>query len=211
MNKIAFKVAGTLALSLTVSGCGIFHKQSGVARSLERKAATELAYDGSFEFEFARASLIDERYGQAITSFRKSEIYPKYQAESDNGLGIAYAALGRNDLALRYFRKAVDFAPGEAKFLANLNRLETAIAAANERSAPALAALAAKQAEPERAAVVQLSVRADGTTQITAVPEGQAGLVRLSAREVQLVDRSGMQRSGEKALALSGGRKSPGR
>lgn len=210
MIKVALKLVGVVAMSLSMSGCAIFHHQSSMARPLERQAARDLAYDGSFEFEFGRAALLNERYGQAITSFRKSEMYPKYQSESDNGLGIAYVALGRSDIGLHYFRKAVEFAPGEAKFLANLNRLEASLAVESERNSRALRLAAAKRVDTARATVVQLSIRADGTTLVTPSPADEFGLVRMSASEVQLVDRPGPGRTGTKALALAAVRKASG-
>lgn len=211
MSNIARKAAGALALPLIVSGCAVFHPQSGTARLQERKPPVELVYNGSFEFEFGRAALLDERYGQAIASFRKSEIYPDFQAESNNGLGIAYAALGRNDIALHYFGKAVEFAPDEAKYRANLARLKATQAVAVARSPAMDQPMAIRPGATARPAIVQLSVRADGSTQMIAVPVNETGLVRMSAREVQLVDRPRSGRTDARALALADGRKASGR
>jgi tetratricopeptide (TPR) repeat protein len=60
--------------------------------------------------------------GQAIISFRLAMLDSESQADASNGLGIAYARLGRADLAERYFLQATELAPRGEKYAANLMR-----------------------------------------------------------------------------------------
>jgi hypothetical protein len=60
---------------------------------------------------------------RAVDEFRAAQRDPDTLADASNGLGVAYARLGRSDLAERYFRMATAMAPDNQRFAANLARL----------------------------------------------------------------------------------------
>lgn len=71
-----------------------------------------------------RAQLRDGNLSAAAALLRVAQQDPALRAEASNALGVTYARLGRDDLAERYFRVAVDIAPGDQRFAANLLRLQ---------------------------------------------------------------------------------------
>src|SRR3546814_13341744 len=58
----------------------------------------------------------------AIQQFRLAALDPGSAAEAFNGLGVAYAKLGRADLAERYFKMALSMDGTNPRFAANLDR-----------------------------------------------------------------------------------------
>ena len=70
-----------------------------------------------------RAHLAGGRYGLAIDSFRTALANGEPKAPALNGFGIAYANIGRFDLAQRFFLEAIEADPGDDRYAANLGRL----------------------------------------------------------------------------------------
>ena len=124
-------------------------------RSPEEYAAGQLS--------LGREALGLREWGLAITSFRLVRHMPEHAAEASNGMAIAYANIGRPDLAERLFQQAAALAPGDRRFQANLTRFyETtpAFAVKTDRGAQ-LAAAPAAAAAP---AVRTLAVGQNGAT-----------------------------------------------
>ena len=69
-----------------------------------------------------RSYLSMKQYGLAIELFKKASRDPASEAEAYNGLAIAYEAIGRGDLAERYFEQAMSLAPEQQRYSANLQR-----------------------------------------------------------------------------------------
>lgn len=80
------------------------------------------AENAAVALEDGRARLREGQVGYAIVSLRLAATNPAFAAEAHNGLGVAYARLGRGDLAERYFREAMAEAPQDPRFAANLAR-----------------------------------------------------------------------------------------
>jgi tetratricopeptide (TPR) repeat protein len=70
-----------------------------------------------------RAALSAHNYATAIAALREASLEPDFAAAAHNGLGVAYAGIGRNDLAERYFRQAAAEDPSEQRYADNLVRL----------------------------------------------------------------------------------------
>src|SRR3546814_14347739 len=81
----------------------------------------------------------------AIQQFRLAALDPGSAAEAFNGLGVAYARLGRADLAERYFRMALSMDGANPRFAANLERFYNSPLANSSR------ALAMREQEAEAA------------------------------------------------------------
>jgi tetratricopeptide (TPR) repeat protein len=117
-----------------------------------------------------RRQLATGQYGLAISRFREAAVKADNAAAAHNGLGVAYAQLGRADLARRYFLAAIAEAPSDPRYVANLERLvaSTRIVAAEASPSP-------------------LSPRARLPAGVRLVEVGtDAQLVRMSSREVRL-------------------------
>jgi tetratricopeptide (TPR) repeat protein len=70
-----------------------------------------------------KAALSAQNYATAIAALRDASLEPELAAAAHNGLGVAYAGIGRNDLAERYFRQAAAEDPSEQRYADNLVRL----------------------------------------------------------------------------------------
>lgn len=116
-KNLMLAVAGTAILA----GCG-----SPLTRVRLTGAPTEelTAVPVNSDLAAGKRALADGQYGAAVAALRLARLDPACTAEATNGLGVAYAQLGRNDLAERYFREAVAMDPQDRRFAANLARFE---------------------------------------------------------------------------------------
>ncbi len=129
-KNLMLAVAGTAILA----GCG-----SPLTRVRLTGAPTEelTAVPVNSDLAAGKRALADGQYGAAVAALRLARLDPACTAEATNGLGVAYAQLGRNDLAERYFREAVAMDPQDRRFAANLARFEqTRAVQLAERPAP---------------------------------------------------------------------------
>lgn len=95
------------------------------------------------QLALGRAKIQQGALTDALEPLRRASGYPTTAAAAHNAMGVVYAKLGRKDVAERMFRMAMAEAPGEAKFAANLRRLETeGMAVPSAASAPAMTAQA---------------------------------------------------------------------
>jgi hypothetical protein len=94
-----------------------------VPKSLPTHAATKSlqpAAQTSVRTEAGRRQLQDGNIGLAIESFRIALGSGEPIAPATNGLAVAYARLGRDDLAQRYFEEAIAADPGNERYSGNL-------------------------------------------------------------------------------------------
>ena len=91
-------------------------------KSAEASApAPDLA--GGRSIERGRALLKAGRISAAVAEFRVARLDADHAAAANNGLGVAYAKLGRMDLAERYLRLAIALDPADDRYAANLIRM----------------------------------------------------------------------------------------
>lgn len=136
------------------SGCQMFHSNSARLQAGLRipQQAAPHTY-AQQQLELGRAALATQNYASAAAAFRNSALEPEFAAESHNGLAIAYAGMGRNDLAEDYFRQAIAEDPATPKYADNLLRLQRANFAI-EQDRRARAELIAIPAAPQSAQVM---------------------------------------------------------
>ncbi|MXO86010.1 hypothetical protein GRI38_08180 [Altererythrobacter aurantiacus] len=153
------KIAAAILLGTALSGCQSFSAAFNFGGRDEPRRASANIF-GPADLAAGKAALRDGHVGNAIPAFQKAALNPATAGEAYNGLGIAYAKLGRANLAERHFAKAVTLAPGDTRFSANLARLYTSdvgerlLAARRADAARKLAAasrLEARQAERQTA------------------------------------------------------------
>jgi hypothetical protein len=92
-----------------------------------------------------RQSLERQHYGLAISQFRTALQGSETSAAAHNGLAIAYASLGRVDLARRHFELAMAHAPGDESYRRNFARLAGAEAPRGAAGAASMALAEAGQ------------------------------------------------------------------
>lgn len=132
MPKMLLKFGTVMGLAAMLGGCAWL----GIGRQEPRIQALSTvprSDEAVVEFELGRLALDSGNYAEAIASFSAARIEPGLLASSLNGMGVAYARLGREDLAERYFREAVAAAPGDERFAANLLRLQRSMASSQRR------------------------------------------------------------------------------
>ena len=123
------KIAGA-ALALTagtlLAGCqGPILKGWGFAKKAPPEAAAPRD-DASDALAQGRAMLRAGQLSGAVAQFRIARMDADHAADANNGLGVAFAKLGRMDLADRYFRLAIALNPADDRYAANLLRLRHA-------------------------------------------------------------------------------------
>lgn len=153
-------LCGVASLAAGCQGSPLKGWSFGKSRAPARLAAVQV--EGAAALEEGRALLRDGRLSAAAASFRIAMLDPATAADANNGLAVAYAKVGRPDLAERYFRAAIRIDPEDMRYTANLLRMQHGVMlarqAAEKRQQAALAAPA--PAEPERLAASQRVHRA---------------------------------------------------
>lgn len=111
-----------------VGGCSIFSPKP-VALSSSAIGNAPSAGDGetlasTSEVTNAGRALLDAgQPGLAVDTFRKALAKGEAEAPALNGLGVAYARIGRQDLAIWYFKQAMVVDPGDTRYAKNLERV----------------------------------------------------------------------------------------
>ncbi|WP_162854677.1 tetratricopeptide repeat protein [Sphingobium estronivorans] len=134
----ALKMAGcALMVALPLSACSSFPGARIFARH-HRPAAPQMAQAPLTDQ--GRAALDASQPGLAIEKFQTALAKGEAVAPALNGMAVAYARLGRFDLARRFFNEAMAVDPLNEKYRANLAMLEQTqtfpIRQADEESAP---------------------------------------------------------------------------
>ena len=120
-SNMTLKIATCMVAVIGLSGCqGVLSKLGFSSSNSSRPASAQAI--GEPDLVAGQESLRAGNIGQSIISFRLAMLDPASQADASNGLGIAYARLGRADLAERYFLAATEIAPLGKKYAANLMR-----------------------------------------------------------------------------------------
>ncbi len=177
------------ACSIMLMGCQPVFGESSSAAHVGRVNAADLDLSNYFRvrLEAGRNHLLRQRPAQAVNAFRQASHDPALAGEAFNGIGVAYARLGRPDVARRYFGLAISANPQEGRYQRNLARLE---------SAGVLRALASRSARDSRssgsASLSEPPNAVGGAEAVT--PAGRAGatqavLVRTSRYETRLTSR----------------------
>ncbi len=125
MQQSYAKLTLAIALSLPLGACSSIFGSHTAARSTQQlqpaeNAAPKLALGSTDE---GRAHLGAGRVGLAIEAFQRALSSGEPVAPALNGMGVAYARLGRSDAAKRFFEQASAMEPANEKFAANLVNL----------------------------------------------------------------------------------------
>lgn len=151
-NKIAILAAGALCLS----GCSSIFGGSQMARAnADELDIQEIYHDYAAEqLALGRAQLRAGAYASALESLRRASRDPQSAPAAYNAMGVAYAKLGRQETAVRFFRLALMLDPENRSFASNLTRLKGQFRNDSEVSGQQLAANASGQDESAASARV---------------------------------------------------------
>lgn len=147
--KHIIRTSSCIAAALALGGCQSFIHSLGFGPKESAQTEQRAEAFGSQELEQGKLALSQGHVAMAIQQFRMAALNEEYAADAFNGLGVAYARLGRADLAERYFKSAVQLDSNNPKYAANLARFydsalgNSAVAlASREREAEAILAKA---------------------------------------------------------------------
>ena len=158
-------------------GCQFLGNLHLTHNSRSNGAATHMAViiDASFTQE-GRDHLRGNRNGMAIDAFNRALGTGEDPAAAYNGLGVAYARIGRPDLAYRFFKKAVMSDPSTPAYAHNLASLVDTpaftldlITRANQAPVPAQQAAASLAIRPAAAARVPGRLYRDDNRQFSLI------------------------------------------
>jgi len=176
MRNIPVKSVLLLAAAVPLASCSsLFGSHSFASKMPEIRPTAIMAEAGSTPATDAgRKELDANRPGAAIEAFQKALATGEPVAPAVNGLGVAYARLGRFDLAQRFFEQAAAADPANPRYADNLTRLMRSPVFAMRRDGDLLAAALASNAP-----------RPAPTAKTAAAPVG--GIQRVSRGEVRIV------------------------
>lgn len=201
----ATTLLGTIALALSACSSGANH-----ARFTPRVIGVEQQESALSQTDQGRVHLYAHRTGLAVESFRNALANGEAPAPAYNGLGVAYARLGRPDLAETYFSRAMASDPANPHFAENFARLTRSpayLAMVSARTAPppsalagairsADAATAAKPSPMERVSRGEVRIVTNGASTANrapaaklataAPPPRQSAIARVSRGEVRI-------------------------
>jgi tetratricopeptide (TPR) repeat protein len=190
MHRTALIAAARTGLAglavIALGGChSLFarhHTLSAEAVAVQTRPEIDLAG----QLVAGRTALAEARYAEAIAAFSRLRGEPGYDGEACNGLAIAWAGIGRDDLAAVYFRRALAAAPDDARYQRNFARFE----ARQDGARQARAQLAAAQTQTQ----TQTQAQAAAPTSAPAVATARTApqLTRVSAHEFVLQAASGV-------------------
>lgn len=121
MKRTIAKLALLTGATVALGGCQIFAPNQLASTKAERGKAVRTAdARGVSGLDQGRAHLRGQRWGQAIEAFNVALMTGEDPAAAYNGLGVAYARLGREDLAYRFFKKASMSDPENPVYSRNL-------------------------------------------------------------------------------------------
>lgn len=181
MSKRHFAKSLVVISMFALGGCKFFGNLHFGSNSHEKAAAADLA-QGTYgpATQRGRDYLRSKLTGLAIDSFNLALATGEEPAAAYNGLGVAYARLGRTDLAYRFFKKATMSDPANPAYTRNLinlvnspeftlNLLARTPLPEDARVAPQPAAQTADAAE--RAPQVQGKLYREGNRQFSLITE----------------------------------------
>ena len=174
----SFALVGVFALC----GCQFFGNPHLTRGShSDRSAAVMAASNDGAATQEGREHLRGNRNGLAIDAFNRALATGEDPAAAYNGLGVAYARIGRTDLAYRFFKKATMSNPANPAYAHNLRNLVDSPAftlnlmtRAAQVPVPAPQAAASTKDGPASAARVPGKLYRDSNRQfslVTAAPE----------------------------------------
>lgn len=166
--KLVFVAAAAFALS----GCGtinsIFGAHSARMPELRMSAPANAEAAVAQATQEGRAHLDKGETGLAIEAFQRALAVGAPSAPALNGMGVAFARLGRYELAHRYFEEAKALDPSNDRYAANLARLNLSPAFAMRYNGDFAAALTGTgRNQPAAAAALAASEEAGRLTRVS--------------------------------------------
>jgi hypothetical protein len=190
--KQTIKMTGCIAAALALGGCQSFVSALGFGPKDSAQVEQRAELFGSEDLERGRVALKQGNIATAIQQFRMAALNEKTAPDAFNGLGVAYARLGRADLAERYFKTALELDSTNPRYAANLARFyesplgtSARALAMRDREAEAMLAKAEREALEQRLMEPQIAGN-DVEAAPVLVQAPAAAVDRTSDRELRI-------------------------
>jgi hypothetical protein len=184
MNK-AIKIATVVSAAIALSGCQSFINKLGFGpKDQTMRAEAGAPIFGSEELAQGRAALKAGNPANAIVQFRLAAMDEKIAPDAFNGMGVAYAKLGRADLAERYFKMAMTLDANNPRYIANLTKFYNSPLGTSSR------ALAMREAEAEKTLAMAATAAQDQGMLAPVAADEKRGSVTLVKAPVQITRKS---------------------
>ena len=194
-TKLAVIVSGALALT----GCSTFNSifgfrsdgmpEQGVRLSDEAESAISLAV------KEGREHLHKGETGLAIESYQRALSMDGTSPEALNGMGVAYARLGRYEVAYRLFSEAAILNPADERYAANLSRLTRSPAFAMRHDGDIAEAATNAVARNERDALKPVASAEPRPGQLTRVSSNEVRIHTIGPNAAPLASASSQETS----------------
>lgn len=114
-----------LGAALLLQGCSVMRTLGLIDRKpkVEMAVQTPARQPAGAYTATGRTQLDHNNYGLAIDAFQMALTQGETAGPALNGLGVAYAGIGRTDLAAEYFRRAMAVDPANDRYAGNLAML----------------------------------------------------------------------------------------
>lgn len=122
MMRTTVNVAMLTLATIALSGCSTLFGKRFMAKA-DRPETQQARAGATYSLDLGRQHLDAGRTGLAIEAFQTALVTGEAAAPAFNGLGVAFARLGRFDLAERYFQRAAAIDPATERYALNLSRL----------------------------------------------------------------------------------------
>jgi hypothetical protein len=182
MHRIKLRAAVLIALAPLTTACSSIFGTSASAGLPEIRVAgagEQSAVQAGLAIEEGRGHLAAGNPGLAIEAFQRALATGESVGPAANGIGVAYARIGRADLARRYFHQAIAVSPQDSAYLANLDRLESTLSIAVATQVTMRPSIEAPAQDR------QIAAPRVAAPQVVRV-EPRSGIVRVSRSEVRI-------------------------
>jgi len=199
MKKAILTTGVVVTAAMLLSGCSVMRSLGfGGGKPKAQQAAADMPGmpQGGFT-EIGRTQLAQGNFGLASETFQRALAAGEPRGTALNGLGVAYARIGRADLAARFFRMAMEAEPANERYAANLSALLKANTFEEALPRQALAPTPVPAAQPassqaQRGRLVRVSPREFQIRIAGATPaKGQTAMLEKQFRPVVRVKLAG--------------------
>ena len=204
MRDIYPKLAMAAAAAFSLSGCGtiqsIFGAQSARMPELKMSAPADVETAVAQATQEGRGHLDRGETGLAIEAFRRALSFGAPSAAALNGMGVAFARLGRYELARRYFSEASALDPSDERYAANLAHLNRSPAFAMRHDGDIAAAVTGASTHKTERAVPALASAQPQTGRLTRLSEREYSVRTVAPMQAPLIRSASVASSQFKPL-----------
>jgi tetratricopeptide (TPR) repeat protein len=196
VGKASIRLGCIVLMATSLGGCGRALEFLGLRHGPgpEVEVRTAGVQDAAGAVAAGRAHLAAGRTGKAIEEFQRALAAGEEIAAAANGMGVAYARLGRFEQAHRFFAQAVAVDPGNMKYQDNMRGLMRSALVAQRHETDFAAQVAARtlvgpddlQRAASKAEVAAVTQPEAGNVRSAMRSGSQASMTRISRGEVMI-------------------------